>query len=107
MIILGIESTADETAICLLENGLNVLDHKIASSLELHKKTKGIVPEISARAHLENIFKIVHRKRAFNFGNNGRRMRNLMNQSPGLSDIIRRLHKTEGYEIEMIFKAEI
>jgi len=56
VIILGIESTADETALCLLENGLNILDHKIASSLDLHKRTKGIVPEISARAHLENIF---------------------------------------------------
>jgi N6-L-threonylcarbamoyladenine synthase len=56
MIILGIESTADETAICLLKNGTEILDAKIASSLELHKKTKGIVPEISARAHLESIF---------------------------------------------------
>ena len=56
MIILGIESTADETALCLLVDGVKVLDHKVASSLELHKKTKGIVPEVSARAHLENIF---------------------------------------------------
>jgi len=56
MKILGIESTADETAICLLEGGNKIVSHKIASSLNLHKKTKGIVPEVSSRAHLESIF---------------------------------------------------
>jgi len=69
MIILAIESTADETAICLLKDGKDILKHQVASSLELHKKTKGIVPEISARAHLENIFPMLFDlKKEFDFG---------------------------------------
>jgi len=68
MIILAIESTADETAVCLMKDGKEILKHQIASSLELHKKTKGIVPEISARAHLENIFPmLIDLKKDFDF----------------------------------------
>ncbi len=49
MKILGIESSCDEIAGAIVEDGYGVLSTVIESSAELHKKTKGIVPEIAAR----------------------------------------------------------
>ena len=49
MNILGIETSCDETAVAVVKNGREVLSNIVASSVELHKKTGGIVPEIAAR----------------------------------------------------------
>ncbi|MDD5073662.1 MAG: tRNA (adenosine(37)-N6)-threonylcarbamoyltransferase complex transferase subunit TsaD [Candidatus Shapirobacteria bacterium] len=52
MIILGIETSCDETSVAIVENGRRVLSVATASSEELHQKTGGIVPESAAREQL-------------------------------------------------------
>lgn len=59
MKILGIESSCDETAAAVVENGRNVLSNVIASSLEEHKLYGGVVPEIASRRHAESISGVV------------------------------------------------
>lgn len=57
--ILGIESSCDETAAAVVENGRNVKSNVIASSLEEHKLYGGVVPEIASRRHAESISGVV------------------------------------------------
>ncbi len=62
MIILGIESSCDDTSIALLdasEHGMTVLSQKTASQIEIHKQYGGVVPEIAGRQHAENILPVV------------------------------------------------
>ncbi len=59
MLILGIESTCDETAAALVSNGVHVLSDVVASQEQLHAKFRGVVPEIASRAHIENILRVV------------------------------------------------
>lgn len=59
MISLGIESSCDETSASLVENGRTILSNVIASSLNLHRKHQGIIPEIASRAHIECISLVV------------------------------------------------
>lgn len=49
MRILGIETSCDETAAALIQDGVKILSNVVASSVELHKKTGGIIPEVAAR----------------------------------------------------------
>ncbi len=53
--ILGIESSCDETAAAVVENGRNVLSNVISSQIDLHTLYGGVVPEIASRKHIENI----------------------------------------------------
>lgn len=59
MLILGIESSCDETAAAVIENGNKILSSVISSQIELHKPFGGVVPELAAREHLEKIDPIV------------------------------------------------
>ena len=59
MKILGIESSCDETAAAVVENGRKVLSNVIATSLEEHKLYGGVVPEIASRRHAESISGVV------------------------------------------------
>jgi N6-L-threonylcarbamoyladenine synthase len=59
MKILGIESSADETAAAVVENGRRMLSNVVASSLDLHTFYGGIVPEIAARSHVEVIIPVI------------------------------------------------
>lgn len=59
MIILGIESTCDETGVAVVENGTKVLSNKIASSIVMQKKYKGVVPEIAAREQVRVIIPLI------------------------------------------------
>ena len=59
MIALGIETSCDETSASVVEDGRAVLSNVIASSLKLHQKYKGIIPEIASRAHIECISLVV------------------------------------------------
>lgn len=54
LIILGIESSCDETAVAITKNG-ELLSNVISSQIEVHKKYGGVMPEIASRLHLENI----------------------------------------------------
>lgn len=59
MIILGIESTCDETGVAVVENGTKVISNKIASSIAMQKKYKGVVPEIAAREQVRAIIPLI------------------------------------------------
>lgn len=59
MLILGIESSCDETAAAVVENGRIVKSNCIATSLDEHKLYGGVVPEIASRRHAESISGVV------------------------------------------------
>ncbi len=61
MLILGIETSCDETAASVVKNGIDILSSVISSSLKHHKKFGGVVPEIATRHHAENIDKVINR----------------------------------------------
>lgn len=54
MLVLGIESSCDETAAALLEGG-RVLSNVVASQIKTHRSFGGVVPELASREHLKNI----------------------------------------------------
>lgn len=56
MKILAIESSCDETAVAIVEDGRKVLTDCIASQVELHRIYGGVVPEIASRKHIEAIY---------------------------------------------------
>ena len=64
MKILGIETSCDETAAAVVEDGTKVLSNVIASSLDLHKQTGGVVPEVAAREHIRQISPVVDKAMA-------------------------------------------
>ena len=57
--ILGIESSCDETAAAVVENGRKILSSVISTQVEEHRKYGGVVPEIASRRHCENICWVV------------------------------------------------
>src|SRR4051812_36442291 len=59
MLILGIESSCDETAAAVVEDGTRVLSSVVASQTELHQQYAGVVPEIASRAHVERVLPVV------------------------------------------------
>jgi N6-L-threonylcarbamoyladenine synthase len=59
MRILGIESSCDETAAAVVEDGLTVLSSAVASQLATHGKYGGVVPELASREHLRAIVPVV------------------------------------------------
>jgi len=59
MKILGIETSCDETAASVVEDGTKILSNVIASSVELHKKTGGIIPEVAAREQVKCIIPVI------------------------------------------------
>ncbi len=55
MKILAIESSCDDTAVAIVEDGRKVLSSKTSSQIDIHKIYGGVVPEIASRAHIESI----------------------------------------------------
>lgn len=55
MIILGIESSCDETACAIVKDGREVLANVVSSQIKIHEKFGGVVPEVAAREHLNSI----------------------------------------------------
>jgi len=53
MLVIGIETSCDETAVALVEDGVRVRSNVIGSQVDRHRPYGGVVPEIAARAHLE------------------------------------------------------
>ncbi|MEW6100846.1 MAG: tRNA (adenosine(37)-N6)-threonylcarbamoyltransferase complex transferase subunit TsaD [Candidatus Omnitrophota bacterium] len=58
MYVLGIETSCDETAASVVENGKDVLSNVVSSSLRFHAKYGGIIPEIASRMQLETITQV-------------------------------------------------
>lgn len=61
MKILGIETSCDETAAAVVENGTLVLSNVIASQIPLHQLTGGVVPEVAAREHVVKIMPVIEK----------------------------------------------
>lgn len=59
MIILGIETSCDETSVAVVEDGVKVLSNIIASQQKLHSRFGGVVPEIACRSHTEAIITVI------------------------------------------------
>ena len=59
MRILGIETSCDETAASVVEDGSTLLSSVVATSMDIHVKYGGVVPEIAARSHIEVINPVI------------------------------------------------
>jgi N6-L-threonylcarbamoyladenine synthase len=59
MLLLALETTCDETAAAVIRDDLHVLASTVASQDLIHAKFGGVVPEVAARAHLENVLPVV------------------------------------------------
>jgi len=59
MKILGIETSCDETACAVVEDGVKVLSNVIASQIDIHAATGGVVPEVAAREHILKIVPVI------------------------------------------------
>jgi tRNA N6-adenosine threonylcarbamoyltransferase len=84
MLVLGIESSCDETAAALVQDGHVVLSNVVASQIETHRSFGGVVPELASREHLRNIGYVVRRA----FGEAGKEYADIdgiaVTQGPGL-----------------------
>lgn len=58
-LILGVESSCDETACAVVADGQEVLSNVVASQIDLHARYGGVVPEIASRAHIEAINTVI------------------------------------------------
>jgi hypothetical protein len=61
MKILAIETSCDETAAAVIENGTKILSNVVVSQIDLHSAYGGVVPELAARSHIEAILPVVHK----------------------------------------------
>src|SRR3990172_8302276 len=59
MIVLGIETSCDDTSVALL-NGNQILSNVVSSQVKIHQIYGGVVPELASRHHLDNINWVLH-----------------------------------------------
>ena len=59
MLILGIESSCDETAVAIVKDGREVLSNVVSSQIKIHEKFGGVVPEVAAREHISSIIAVI------------------------------------------------
>lgn len=59
MIILGIETSCDETAASVVDNGTEILSSIVSSQIDVHSRYGGVVPELASRKHIETIVTVV------------------------------------------------
>lgn len=59
-LVLGLETSCDETSAAVIANGRVVLSNIISSQIPLHQKFGGVVPEIASRKHIENVMPVVN-----------------------------------------------
>lgn len=59
MIVLGIETTCDETSCSIVRNGTEILSNAITSQIDLHAEYGGVVPELSCRRHVDVIIPVL------------------------------------------------
>ncbi|MDD3022610.1 MAG: tRNA (adenosine(37)-N6)-threonylcarbamoyltransferase complex transferase subunit TsaD, partial [Syntrophomonadaceae bacterium] len=59
ILILGIETSCDETAAAIVKNGRHILSNVINSQISIHQQFGGVVPEVASRKHIENIAGVV------------------------------------------------
>ncbi len=61
MLVLGFESSCDETAAAVVEDGVRVVSEAVASQVEVHAPFGGVVPEIASRAHVVNVVPVLRK----------------------------------------------
>ncbi|MCH8088079.1 MAG: tRNA (adenosine(37)-N6)-threonylcarbamoyltransferase complex transferase subunit TsaD, partial [Chloroflexi bacterium] len=59
MLVLGIETSCDETAAAVVENGVLIHSNVISSQVEIHARYGGVVPEVASRQHILQIVPVV------------------------------------------------
>ncbi len=59
MLILGIDTSCDDTTASVVEDGVNIISNIVSSQTEIHEKYGGIVPELASRRHIEMIWPVV------------------------------------------------
>lgn len=62
--ILGIETSCDETAAAVVQNGRHILSNIVNSQIDIHRRFGGVVPEVASRKHVENIGLVVQKAMA-------------------------------------------
>lgn len=58
-LIMGIETSCDETAAAIVEDGKKIISNVVASQISIHQKYGGVVPEIASRKHMEYIIPVI------------------------------------------------
>src|SRR3954452_7054715 len=61
MLVLGIESTCDETACSVVKDGSDILSNIIVSQINLHAQFGGVVPELSCRSHVDVLIPVIEK----------------------------------------------
>jgi len=59
MLVLGIETSCDETAVAIVEDGFKILSNEVYSQIAIHRPYGGVVPEIASRKHIEVILTVL------------------------------------------------
>ena len=63
LLVLGVESSCDETAVAILKDGKEIISNVVLSQIDIHTLYGGVVPEIASRCHAENVSMVF--KKAF------------------------------------------
>ncbi|PIE31983.1 MAG: tRNA (adenosine(37)-N6)-threonylcarbamoyltransferase complex transferase subunit TsaD [Ilumatobacter coccineus] len=58
-VVLGLETSCDETAAAIVVDGIHVLSNVVSSQVEIHAEFGGVVPEIASRAHMSNLHPVI------------------------------------------------
>ncbi|MBM3985851.1 MAG: tRNA (adenosine(37)-N6)-threonylcarbamoyltransferase complex transferase subunit TsaD, partial [Planctomycetes bacterium] len=58
-LLLGLETSCDETAAAVVRDGWQVLGQRVASQVDLHARFGGVIPELASRSHLEVLFPLI------------------------------------------------
>ena len=61
MLILGVESSCDETGLALYDTELGLLAHALHSQVEMHAEYGGVVPELASRDHIRRVLPLTER----------------------------------------------
>ncbi|MHC5212133.1 MAG: tRNA (adenosine(37)-N6)-threonylcarbamoyltransferase complex transferase subunit TsaD [Planctomycetota bacterium] len=58
-LMLGIETSCDETAAAVVRDGVEILGQRVASQVDIHARFGGVIPEVASRSHLEVVFPVI------------------------------------------------
>jgi N6-L-threonylcarbamoyladenine synthase len=83
MLILGIETSCDETAAAVVEDGRRILSSVVASQVDIHHQFGGVVPELASRKHIEAIVPVV--QQALTEANTGPQLLDAVAATQGLT----------------------
>lgn len=61
MLILGIETSCDETAAAVVEDGVRILSNVVVSQIDIFAEYGGVIPEVAARSHLEAVLPVINK----------------------------------------------